>query len=177
MISSISQLLNLQGATVKGCSEVEGFICIHLEITASGAGCPHCGKYSEELHQDRPILIKDLPTFGQKVLLKVPRRQFYCHACQGFFTEQLEFLNPHRHQTKRYEENIYQRICSSTIEQISREENLSADEIQGIFDYVWSQQQPKNWSEAKRLSIDELAMHKGHKDFIGVVSDIDSRSL
>jgi transposase len=177
MISSISQLLNLQGATVQGCSEVEGFICIHLEITASGASCPHCGKYSEELHQDRPVLIRDLPTFGQKVLLKVPRRQFYCHSCQGYFTEQLEFLNPHRHHTKRYEENIYHRICSSTIEQISRDENLSTDEIQGIFDYVWSQQQPKNWSEAKRVSMDEVAMHKGHKDFIGVVSDIDARTL
>jgi transposase len=177
MISSISQLLNLPGTNVQGCSEVEGFIYIHLEITASGVCCPHCGKYSKEVRQNRPVLIRDLPTFGQKVLLKVPRRQFYCQSCQRYFTEQLEFLNPHRHHTKRYEENIYQRICSSTIKQISREENLSTDEIQGIFDYVWSQHQPKNWSEAKRLSIDEVAMHKGHKDFIGVVSDIDAKIL
>jgi transposase len=70
-----------------------------------------------------------------------------------------------------------QRICSSTIEQISREENVSRDEIQGIFDAVYSTHQAKNWSEAKRLSIDEVAMHKGHKDFVGVVSDIDARTL
>jgi transposase len=177
MISTISQLLNLPGVTVQGCSEVEGFICIHLEMTSSGACCPHCGKYSEERHRERRILIRDLPTFGQKVLLKVPRRQFYCYSCQCYFTEELEFLNPHRHHTKRYEENIYQRICSSTIEQISREENVSRDEIQGIFDAVYSRHQAKNWSEAKRLSIDEVAMHKGHKDFVGVVSDIDARTL
>ena len=177
MISSISQLLNLPGAAVQGYTEVVKFICIHLEITASGACCPHCGKCSEELHQNRPILIRDLPVFGQEVLLKVPRRQFYCHFCQRYFTEQLEFLNFNRHHTKRYEENIFQRIHSSTIEQISREEHLSTDEIQGIFDSIWSQRQSKNWSGAKRLSIDEIAMRKGHKDFVGVVSDIDAKTL
>ena len=177
MSSLISRLLNLPGAAVQGYAEVEGFICIYLEITASGACCPHCGRCSEELHQDRPILIRDLPAFGQEILLKVPRRQFYCHFCQRYFTEQLEFLNFNRHHTKRYEENIFQRICSSTIEQISREEHLSADEIRGIFDYIWTQRQPKNWSGAKRLSIDEIAMRKGHKNFVGVVSDIDAKTL
>ncbi len=177
MNSSISQLLNLPGATVQGYTEVEGFICIYLEVTASGAYCTHCRKCSEEFHQDRPILIRDLPAFGQEILLKVPRRQFYCHACQRYFTEQLEFINFNRHHTKRYEENIFQRICSSTIEQISREEHLSVDEIRGIFDYIRNQRQPKDWSGAKRLSIDEIAMRKGHKEFVGVISDIDTKTL
>jgi hypothetical protein len=55
MISSISQLLNLPGTTVQGCSEVEGFIYIHLEITASSVCCPHCGKYRIACRSIQPL--------------------------------------------------------------------------------------------------------------------------
>ncbi|PSB60738.1 hypothetical protein C7B79_24670 [Chroococcidiopsis cubana CCALA 043] len=30
------------------------------------------------MHQNRPMLVRDLPSFGRVVYLKVPRRQFYC---------------------------------------------------------------------------------------------------
>ena len=86
-----------------------------------------------ELHQNRPILIRDLPIFGRIVYLKVPRRQFYCGNCQRYFTEKLEFVDWERRYTQRYEENIYQRIKSSSIEQVSREERLSFEQAQGIF--------------------------------------------
>ncbi|MEG4577075.1 transposase family protein [Microcoleus sp. N3A4] len=30
------------------------------------------------MHQNRPILVRDLSVFGRPVYLKIPRRQFYC---------------------------------------------------------------------------------------------------
>ncbi|UIE38356.1 transposase family protein [Leptodesmis sichuanensis A121] len=50
------------------------------------SSCPHCKKLSSELHQNRPILIRDLSIFGQVTYLKIPRRQFYCRDCQRYFT-------------------------------------------------------------------------------------------
>jgi uncharacterized protein (DUF2249 family) len=34
-----------------------------------------------------------------------------------------------------------------------------------------------DWSEIKRLSIDEISLRKGHRDFVTVVSDIDRGEL
>jgi transposase len=109
-------------------------------VVASGIVCPHCENYTEELHQNRPILTRDLSVFGRSVYLKVPRRQFYCPSCQRYSTEELEFLDKKRRHTQRYEQNIYTRVKQSSMEQIGREEGLSYDEIKSIFTHVHSSQ-------------------------------------
>ena|GEM_PF-6014552 len=49
--------------------------------------CHDCQPPSHEVHQNCPVLIRDLPVFGQSVHLQVPRRQFDCGHCQRYFTE------------------------------------------------------------------------------------------
>ncbi|MEG4577074.1 transposase family protein [Microcoleus sp. N3A4] len=41
-----------------------------------------------------------------------------------------------RRHTQRYEQDIYERVKQSSMEQIVREEGLSYDEIKGIFEQV-----------------------------------------
>ena len=112
----------------------------------SGIVCLHCDNYTEELHQNRPILARDLSVFGRYVYLQVPRQQFYCANCQRYVTEKLEFLSKKRRHTHRYEQNIYTRVQQSSIEQIGREEGLSYDEIKGIFTHV-------NYCQKKLLGV------------------------
>lgn len=112
--------LNLPEVTVVGYTQVEGYIGLHLEILAKEIDCPYCGKSTKELHQARPILVRDLPTFGQPVYLKVPRRNFYCRFCQKYVTERLNFLKWRRLYTRRYEESIYQRVFHNSLEQIRK---------------------------------------------------------
>ena len=135
----LDYLLDLPGVSVASCTQVEGNISLSLEILANGINCPHCGKNTEEMHQNRPVLVRDLPTFGRVVYLKVPRRQFYCAECQRYSTESLKFIDWRRRHTRRYEEQIYQRVQQSSIEQIGREEGISYDEIKAIFDHVHAQ--------------------------------------
>jgi len=35
----------------------------------------------------------------------------------------------------------------------------------------------KKWDRPKRISIDEISLRKGHKDFVTVISDIDTGEL
>lgn len=114
---------------------------------------------------------------GNPIYLRVPRRQFYCVQCQRYSTERLEWVDSQRRHTRRYESNIYERVLGSSLEKVAREENLSFDEIEGIFNHVSKQHVKKNWWPAKRLSLDEIAMRKGHKNFKTVVSDIDKAKL
>jgi transposase len=139
----LDYLLNLPGVRVEICKEVEGMMSLQLEMIAGGISCPHCEQYTVEIHQNRPVLIRDLPTFGRKVYLQVPRRQFYCSECKRYSTEKLEFCDEKRRHTQRYEANIYERVQQSSMEQIGREEELSYDEIKSIFDHVYQQRKKK----------------------------------
>lgn len=143
MSSAIEKLLNLPGTTVIGYQLIEGYICLHLKLLSQGTNCSHCQRYTEQLHQTTFLLVRDLPTFGQPVYLKVPRRRFYCRRCQRYVTEKLEFIDWRRVYTRRYEQHIYQRVIRSSVEQISREEELSSEEIQGIFRQVSNQLKKK----------------------------------
>ena len=128
----------MPGVKAETCTQIEGQIYFQLSAVASEIVCPHCDNYTEELHQNRPILARDLSVFCRSVYLQVPRRQFYYPMCQRYSTEKLEFLDKKRRHTQRYEQNIYARVKQSSMEQIGREEGLSYDEIKGIFAHVHS---------------------------------------
>ncbi len=114
----LDYLLDLPGVKVETCTQIEGKIYFKLSALASEIVCPHCNNYTEELHQNRPILVRDLSVFGRFVYLQVPRRQFYCPNCQRYITEKLEFIDKKRRHTQRYEQNIYARVQQSSISQI-----------------------------------------------------------
>jgi transposase len=92
-------------------------------------------------------------------------------------TEKLEFIDWRQVYTRRYEQHIYQRVLSVSVEQVSREEGLSGEVIQGIFKRVSNQFKKKDWSQVKRLSMDEISKRKGYRDFITLVSNVDTGNL
>lgn len=85
-------------------------------------------------------------------------------------------MNWERRYTQRYEKNIYQRIQSSSIAQVSREEELSFEKVQGIFNHRHVQKN-EVWGEVKRLGIDEVSQPKSHQDFVAVVANVDQAKL
>lgn len=131
-LSNLSNLLNLPGVAVQSCHCVENSVYFNLNIFATGINCQHCWQYTEELHQVRPIIVRDLPAFGKQVYLNLPRRQFYCRYCQRYITEQLEFINWRRKYTKRYEQSVYYQVNTSSVEQVSKQENLGIDQVRNI---------------------------------------------
>lgn len=143
MTSPLEKLLNLPETTVVGYQQVEGYFCLQLKLTSRGISCSHCQQYTEEFHQTTFILVRDLPTFGQPVYLRVPRRRFYCRECQRYVTEKLEFIDWRQVYTRRYQQYIYQRVITSSVEQVSREEDLSGEVIQGLFRRVSNQLKKK----------------------------------
>jgi transposase len=62
----LDYLLDLPGVKVETCNQIEGQIYLRLSVVASGIICPHCNNYTEELHQNRPILARDLSVFGRE---------------------------------------------------------------------------------------------------------------
>jgi len=132
-------LLNLPDITIERCIKNDKKTILKVGFLTEYATCPHCQKSTNELHQIRTILIRDLPISGQLIELEIPRRQYYCKNCQKYFTERLCFVDEDRRYSQRYEEYIYHRVQVTTVSQVKREEELSWDQIQGIFNHQRSQ--------------------------------------
>ena len=127
-------LLNLPDITIERCIKNDTRTILKVGFLTHNATCPHCQESRDELHQIRPILIRDFPISGQLIELEIPRRQYYCNS-QKYFTEQLCFVDEGRRYTKRYEEYIYHHVQVTKVEQVKREEKLSWDQVQGIFNH------------------------------------------
>lgn len=129
----LDNLLGLPNVTVFSCQQQEGFIFLTLDFLNEGICCPHCQTYTDDLHQTRPILVRDLSILGQGVFLKVPRRQFICPNCGKYPTERLEWITLGKKCTKRYEEYLYEKVKELTVEQVAKNEQLSPEQVQKIF--------------------------------------------
>jgi transposase len=132
----LDTLLHLPDATVESFREVEDFIYLKIGLINEEINCPHCRKRIAEIHQVEYVLVRDLPVFGRKVYLQVPRRQFYCSDCHKYSTERLEFVEFHHRHTHRFEESIHAKVKRANIEDVSREEELSRDKVQKIFNSI-----------------------------------------
>ncbi len=109
----LDTLLNLPNLTVESCTQSEQQVFLKLRFLNETSDCPHCQNPSDKLHQNRPVLIRDLPicegvSAGEAspaepprraVQLNLPRRQFYCSFCQRYFTERLSFVDWERRYT------------------------------------------------------------------------------
>ena len=129
----LDSLLHLPHVTVLTCQQQEGFVFLKLDFINEGISCPNCQTYTDNLHQTRPILVRDLSLFGQGVYLQVPRRQFICPHCRKYPTEPLSWIEMRRNYTKRYEEYIYEKVKELTVEQVSKSEQLSPEQVKNIF--------------------------------------------
>ena len=174
---NLDNLLNFPNATVESCSIIDNISYFQIRWLNEKIQCPICGETTTKLHQERQSLIRDLSVFGRAVYLKIPHRQFYCSSCQHYVSEQLNFIDWRRSQTSRYQEYIYERVKVTTVLQVSREEKLTETQVQSIFNLLSSPISKKKWGQPKRLSLDEISLRKGHKDFVTVISDIDTGEL
>lgn len=66
----LDTLLNFPNATVEQCIQEAGEIFLTLRLLNDATDCPSCGQSTEELHQSRPVLLRDLSIFGQATHLE-----------------------------------------------------------------------------------------------------------
>ncbi|MBW4697396.1 MAG: transposase family protein [Aphanocapsa lilacina HA4352-LM1] len=135
----LTQLLELPNVYVERQFIDEQGIVFYLRPLAPGILCSSCGQFIDREHQSRPLRIRDLRIREKPVLLQIPRRQFHCRTCERYCTEQLEFVDWRRRHTRRFEEDIYERVQHSSLEQVAREEGISPDEVRGMFEHVAAQ--------------------------------------
>ena len=120
------KLLNLQGVLVKKVTSVHSFTMIDIEMPVTPHICPHCGTHTSYIHDYRKQLIKDIPAFGQSVILNYRRRRYRCPHCGKCFSEQHPFVPRYHRMTSRLVAHIINQLrseCSFT--SVAKSVNLS----------------------------------------------------
>lgn len=132
----LTELLDLSNARVVHYQLVgPGRLNIFVESTLEVAICPDCGQVSEERHDvGKAQMIRDLPIWNRRCWLSYSPRRFKCATCQDTFVERVVWREPGLNYTIRYEQSIYERSRREPIAQVAKDEWLSEDIVQGIFE-------------------------------------------
>jgi transposase len=152
--------------------EEDGAVIFHVELKWDVGVCPDCGRVSGSVLEYEPRLSRDLSVLGRPAYLSFEQRRFRCRGCGDSFTERLASIeSPGAHYTKRYEMWVVRQVRQSNVQAVAQQEGLSWDAVQGILERVaqreglWEPPAVVRW-----LAIDEIALRKGHKQYVLVIS-------
>jgi transposase len=119
-------------------------IDVFVESTLEAAICPDCQQISTERHDvSKPQMIRDLPIWDRRCWLSYAPRRFKCATCHDTFVERVVWREPGLDYTIRYEQAVYERSRREPIAQIAKDERLSEDIVQGIFER-WAKKRSNN---------------------------------
>ncbi|MBX3086056.1 MAG: ISL3 family transposase [Anaerolineae bacterium] len=149
---------------------------IHIKVESSlnYAYCQHCGRKLTKVHEYGDwVKVRHLPILGRAVLLFYRPKRYECPDCEGHptTTQQLVWHDANSPHTKAYEEHVLRMLVNSTVQDVSTKERLSYESVWGIVErrlasqVVWS-----DYHWLGTLGVDEIARHKGHQDFVCIVS-------
>jgi transposase len=152
----------------------DGELILTVESTLTNTTCRRCGRTINQRHGvDEPRLLRHLPSFGRVVYLRIRPKRFRCPWCDGHptTTQQLDWYDPNALHTKAYERHLILQLVNSTIADVQAKEDVTYAALLGILDrWIASSVEWEALEPFATLGIDEIALLKGHRDFVAVIS-------
>lgn len=151
-----------------------GEIIITIESTKAGTQCRKCGKWIAKLHgRDEWVLIRHLPAFGRPSYLRYRPNRYQCQDCEAHptTTQRLEWHDANSPHSFSYDNHILMQLVNSTVEDVSLKEGLSYESMAGVMERRI--EGSVDWSgiaEIEILGLDEIALKKGHRDYVTLVT-------
>jgi len=151
-----------------------GELILTIESTLSSTNCRRCGRTITERHGlDEPRLLRHLPILGHVVYLHIRPKRFRCPFCDDHptTTQRLDWYDPNALHTKAYERHLIVQMVNSTLTDVEAKEDVTADALLGILDrWIARSVEWDVLAPFATLGIDEIALLKGHRDFVAVIS-------
>lgn len=151
-----------------------GDIIITVVSKDNGTNCKDCGRRCTKRHgKDEPILLRHLPSLGHKVYIRIYPIRYTCDYCDNHptTTERLSWYNIRSKFTHDYEDCLLIQMINSTIMDVHLKEDVGYNSVRSMLNRKVNNK--VNWDDIKKLEIigiDEIALKKGHGDFVAIVS-------
>lgn len=147
---------------------------ITVESTLEETICRKCGRTISSFYgHDKEITLRHLSILGRQVSIRLRPKRFQCSPCDGdpTSTQQLEWYDRKSPHTRAYEKHLLLLLINSTIEDVSRKEELGYDAIEGCLRRRIATQ--VDWTQIESLEvlgIDEISLKKGRQHFVAIIS-------
>jgi transposase len=151
-----------------------GELIITIESTKEGTLCRQCGREIRKRHgYDEWMIIRHLPVFGRPSYLRYRPRRYQCMECEGHptTTQRLDWRESNSPHSMAYDDHLLLQLVNSTVEDVSIKENVSYDCVLGVLERRIST--GVDWWEYSALGVvgmDEIALKKGHRNFVVIVT-------
>jgi len=151
-----------------------GELIITVESTRPDAVCHQCGREIHKFHgQDAWVSVRYLPVFGRPTYLRYRPKRYQCQECEGHptTTQRLDWHESNSPHTVAYDNHLLLQLVNATIEDVAIKEQLLYDGVEGVLERRISTQ--VDWSQYTELGVlglDEIALKKGHRDFVVIIT-------
>jgi transposase len=107
------------------------------------------------------------------VFIELRPKRFRCPTCDDHptTTQQCDRYEPRSPHTKAFDQSLLRQLINSTVSDVARKQGVSYDSVSGAINRVV--ERSVNWgdfSELKVIGIGEIALRKGHRDFVVIVT-------
>lgn len=156
----------------------QGELLLKVESLRRTTPCRLCGR--ELKHQqglDRPIRLRHLPILEQAVYIEIRPRRFQCPDCAGkpTTTQRLSWYEENSPHTKAFDQWLLKMLINATVADASRRCRVGYDAVEGALARgVLTAVDWERFETLETLGIDEIALKKGHKHYVAVVSCRDA---
>lgn len=174
MPANIEIPLDLPGIRIVKTEMNQREIVITVESTREWAICSKCGHEIREFHgYGRWLRLRHLPILGRPLMIEIRPKRFRCPTCDDHptTTQQLEWYNERSPNTKAYDQWLMLSLIGSTVSDVARKEKLTAELVMGALER--QVESSVNWDQIDQIEvmgIDEIALKKGHRDFIAIIT-------
>jgi transposase len=167
--------LNLPEVRILSTQRTEqGHWLIRVESTLEGAQCRRCGREIRDLHGlDAVVRLRHLPLFDVPVFIEIRPKRSRCPYCAGnpTTTQQGEWYEPRRPNTKAYEQWALRMLINSTVTDAARKLGVSEETVDGILDrWIEHAVAWEAWERLGVIGLDEIALKRGHRDVVVLVT-------
>ena len=146
----------------------DGELMITIASIKEGTQCRKCDRWIEKFHgHDDWVTVRHLPVFGRPCYLRYRPRRYRCTGCGATTTQRLGWHEPNSPHTMAYDNHVLLQLVNTTIEDVRIKERLSYDCALGVLERrISAEVDWQQYTELAVLGLDEMALKKGHRDFI-----------
>ena len=149
-------------------------VLIEVESTLTSTTCRRCGRTISDFHgYDQPIQLRHLPILGAAVYIRLRPKRFRCPYCDDHptTTQRLSWYSPKALHTTAYDQQLLMQLVNSTIDDVCQKEDTTPAAVLGTIErWIASEVEWETVPPFAILGIDEIALKKGHRDFVVIVS-------
>jgi transposase len=151
----------------------QGDYIVTVESRQNSAICQSCGaQITKSNGCGREIELRHLPILGHRLYIRLRPKRYECPNCKGKTTTQkLDWYEEKSPHTKAYDRYLMLQLVNSTVEDVSCKEDVGYEAVEGaIGRCVQVSVDWNRFTELGIIGIDEIAMRKGHRDFVAIIT-------